>query len=75
MEEKKLRRSCDKVVAGVCAGLGEYLGIDPIIVRIVWALLTLSTIGTGLLLYIILWIIMPECPTDSTTPSAPPPAQ
>lgn len=70
MEEKKLRRSSDKMVAGVCAGVAEYFGIDPVIVRIIFILLALAG-GPGVLLYIILWIVMPESPIDST----PPPAQ
>jgi phage shock protein C len=68
MEEKKLRRSCDKMIAGVCAGLAEYFNIDPVIIRIIFVILALPGVGTGILVYILLWIIMPECPTDSTTP-------
>ncbi len=71
MEEKKLRRSSDKMIAGVCAGLAEYFGIDPVIVRILFVLLALAG-GPGLLLYIILWIIMPESSAGSVPPSAPP---
>ncbi len=54
-----LRSSNDQIVAGVCAGLAEYFDIDPIIVRLVFALLILSG-GSGILVYIILWIVMPE---------------
>ena len=57
MEEKKrLTRSNNKMIGGVCAGLAEYLDIDPTIVRIVWVLMA----GFGILLYIILWLIMPK---------------
>ena len=60
MEEKKrLTRSGDKMVGGVCAGLAEYLDIDPTIVRIVWVLMVLFA-GFGILLYVILWLIMPK---------------
>ena len=60
MEEKKrLTRSDDKMIGGVCAGLAEYLDIDPTIVRIVWVLLVLFA-GFGILLYVILWLIMPK---------------
>lgn len=56
---KKLYRSeTDKVVAGVCAGLGEYLNIDPVIVRVAFAVLTVLG-GAGPLLYLLLWIIVP----------------
>ena len=60
MEEKKrLSRSDDKMIGGVCAGLAEYLDIDPTIVRIVWVLMVLFA-GFGILLYVILWLIMPK---------------
>ena len=60
MEEKnRLTRSEDKMIGGVCAGLAEYLDIDPTIVRIVWVLMVLFA-GFGILLYVILWLIMPK---------------
>ena len=60
MEEKKrLTRSNNKMIGGVCSGLAEYLDIDPTIVRIVWVLMVLFA-GFGILLYIILWLIMPK---------------
>ena len=60
MEEKKRwTRSDDKMIGGVCAGLAEYLDIDPTIVRIVWVLMVLFA-GFGILLYVILWLIMPK---------------
>ena len=60
MEEKKrLTRSNNKMIGGVCDGLAEYLDIDPTIVRIVWVLMVLFA-GFGILLYIILWLIMPK---------------
>ncbi len=60
VEPKKLRRSrSDRMVAGVCAGLAEYFNIDPVLVRLVFVLLALAG-GPGVLLYIVLWIIMPE---------------
>ena len=49
----------DKKVAGVCGGLAEYLGIDPTIIRLAWALLIFGW-GTGLLAYIIAAFILPE---------------
>ncbi|MEN6410977.1 MAG: PspC domain-containing protein [Anaerolineaceae bacterium] len=58
--EKKLTRSVsNRMIAGVCGGLGEYLNIDPTIVRLLFALIFVFA-GTGLLLYIILWIVIPE---------------
>ena len=59
MTDKKLSRSNNKMIGGVCAGIADYLGLDPTIVRIVWVLM-LFFAGFGILLYLILWIIMPK---------------
>ncbi len=62
METKKLYRSkSDKMVGGVCGGLGEFLGVDPTLVRLAFVLLTIFG-GSGLLLYIIMWLIVPPAP-------------
>lgn len=59
-EIKRLMRSLsDKKVAGVCGGVGKYLGIDSTLVRIVMLLLAFLG-GSGLLIYLIMWICMPE---------------
>lgn len=55
---KKLYKSNNRMLCGVCAGLAEYLGIDATIVRLIWAALGLT--GTGILLYIVAALIMPE---------------
>lgn len=55
---KKLYKSNNRMIGGVCAGVAEYFGIDPTIVRLIWAALALS--GTGILLYIVAAIVMPE---------------
>lgn len=47
------------MLGGVCAGLGEYLGIDPTVVRILWVLMIFFA-GFGVLFYLILWILMPK---------------
>jgi phage shock protein C len=52
------------MLGGVCGGLGEHVDIDPTILRLIWAVITLLTIGTGLLVYIIAWIIIPEEPGE-----------
>jgi phage shock protein PspC (stress-responsive transcriptional regulator) len=55
---KRLTRSCrDKKIAGVCAGLAEYFDLDPTLVRVLWLLA-----GTGFLVYVILWIVLPCAP-------------
>ncbi|MBN1429891.1 MAG: PspC domain-containing protein [Anaerolineae bacterium] len=69
MEEKKLCRSSEKMLAGVCGGLAQYFGIDPVIVRIIFVVLALPGVGTGLLIYILMWIIMPDCQTDAVPPA------
>lgn len=56
---KRLRKSTDKKIAGVCGGLGEYLDIDPTVIRILF-LGALVLFGSGVLLYIILWVAMPD---------------
>lgn len=58
--DKKLRRSKNQIVGGVCAGIGDYFGWDYTLVRAIYAVLTIFSAGfPGLLLYIILWIVMP----------------
>ena len=55
---KKLYKSNNRMICGVCAGIAEYLGIDPTVVRLIWVALGLT--GTGILLYIIAALVMPE---------------
>ena len=57
---KRLMRSNDRVWAGVCGGIAEYLDFDPTMVRIGYAVLTLFTCFSGLIFYFVLWICMPE---------------
>lgn len=57
---KQLRRSLEnRVLAGVCGGIGEYFGIDPVLIRIAWLLLTLAG-GSGVIIYLICWLIIPN---------------
>ena len=59
--EKKLTRSTNKVLAGVCGGIAEYFEIDPTLVRICYAALSIFTAAfPGVLLYIIMLILMPQ---------------
>lgn len=59
---KKLYRSVtDKMIGGVCGGLAEYFAIDPVIVRLIFVLAVIFG-GSGILAYIILWIIIPQKP-------------
>ena len=67
-ETKKLYRSqSDRWLAGVCGGLGVYLGIDPTILRVLFVLLTVF-VGGGILVYILLWIFIPQEPTGTEAP-------
>ncbi len=62
MEEKKrklYRSRSDAILGGVCGGLGAYLGVDANIVRLVFLLLLLAS-GTGLLVYLALWLLVPQ---------------
>ena len=62
MESKKLYRIPDNgMIAGVCAGLGEYLNADPTIIRLVFVLLTLAGFS-GVLIYLIMMLIVPVKP-------------
>jgi phage shock protein C len=61
------RKRTDRMLAGVCAGLADYLNIDPTIVRIIFVVLVFAGLG-GVLVYLILWLITPEEPlADETT--------
>jgi phage shock protein PspC (stress-responsive transcriptional regulator) len=57
---KKLLRSQDRWIAGICGGIAEYFDFDPAIVRIVYLLLTLFSAFAGIPIYILLWLIMPK---------------
>jgi len=60
---RRMYRDTDsRVVGGVCSGLGEYLNVDPVIFRILFIVFTL-TYGVGILLYVLLWIAVPEART------------
>jgi phage shock protein C len=62
MEPKRLFRSkTDRVLGGVCAGLGNYFTIDPVLVRVLWVI-SFFVGGVGFLAYLIAWIIVPEEP-------------
>ena len=61
---KQLQRSTqNKVIGGVCAGLGHYFGVDPVLVRVGF-LIALFAFGFGPLLYLILWVVMPAASTS-----------
>ena len=58
---KRLVRSRDnRMIAGVCGGLADYLGVDVNLLRLVAAVLTVFTVGTGVVAYAIAWAVIPE---------------
>ncbi|HEX9651300.1 MAG TPA: PspC domain-containing protein [Cyclobacteriaceae bacterium] len=61
MASQKLVRSKDKIIAGVCGGIAEYMGVDPTVIRILYVFASIFTAAfPGILVYIIMWLIMPE---------------
>ncbi len=60
MEEKRLERPLDDIIlGGVCSGLGKYFSIDPVLVRVAF-LFAFFGLGSGGLIYLLLWVVMPE---------------
>jgi phage shock protein PspC (stress-responsive transcriptional regulator) len=57
------RSGSDRILGGVCGGIAEYFGIDPVIIRLLWVIFTLAW-GFGVLLYIICWIVIPRNPNQ-----------
>lgn len=61
MTTMRLERTRDKVIGGVLGGIAKYFGWDVSIVRLVYVILTVASIGfPGILVYLILWVVMPE---------------
>jgi phage shock protein C len=70
MNRRLYRSRHDSVLGGVAGGVAEYLDVDPSIVRIIWAILAIVTGGLFLLLYIVMWIVVPESPYAGPMPGA-----
>ena len=63
MPHKRLYRNTkERILGGVCSGLADYFNIDPTLMRLIYLAVTLLTGGAFVILYLILWIIMPEPP-------------
>jgi phage shock protein C len=61
MTTMRLERTHDKVIGGVCGGIAKYFGWDAAIVRLLYVVLSVASVGfPGMLVYLILWIAMPE---------------
>ncbi|PWU47860.1 PspC domain-containing protein, partial [Micromonospora globispora] len=70
---RQLRRpTTDRMVAGVASGLGRYFAVDPTLVRVIFAVVTLATGGLAAIAYPIMWFLMPEEPAGA--PAWPHPA-
>jgi phage shock protein PspC (stress-responsive transcriptional regulator) len=69
-KKRLVRSSTDKKIGGVCAGLADYFDLDVTLIRIIWLLAVLCA-GTGLLVYVILWMALPLGPTGTVATSAP----
>ena len=57
---KLVRSRTNRMLCGVCGGVGEYLNVDPTLVRLLWVLCSLAGCGTGLIIYIAAALIIPE---------------
>lgn len=64
MNRRLYRMVHDRVLGGVAAGVADYFDLDPALVRVAWAILILASVGGFLLLYIVMWIVVPEAPPD-----------
>lgn len=64
MTNKRLYKSRNKILCGVCGGIAEYFGIDPTIVRLILIVLVIAGFGTGVVIYIVGAVIMPERSLD-----------
>jgi phage shock protein C len=72
-EPRKLYRSrTQRMVAGVCGGLAEYFNVDTTMIRVLFLVLTLFG-GAGLVVYVVMWILVPDASKAPPTTSAPPP--
>lgn len=59
-EPKRLTRSNDGMIAGVCAGIADYFGWDPTLVRVGYILMSIFTVFSGVIAYVVLWVVIPK---------------
>lgn len=72
-EYKRLYRSRDdRMISGVCGGLGKYFNMDPTLFRLLFVIFAFAGVGSGVLAYIVLAFIVPEEPADYEAPSSEP---
>jgi phage shock protein C len=72
LQGKLLRRSTDdKWIGGVCSGIARYAGVDVVLVRLLFLVLTVFSFGAGVLAYLVAWVVMPpEARQPNSTPWA-----
>ena len=62
MAKKLYRSGKNKMLGGVCGGIGEFADVDPTVIRIIWAIVTLASLGFGIVGYVLAWLIIPKNP-------------
>lgn len=60
IEKKLLKSAVNRMICGVCGGIGEYFNVDPTVIRLIWVILSFFSAGTGIVIYIIAAVIMPD---------------
>lgn len=74
MNRRLYKSPTERVISGVAGGVADYLDADPSIVRVIWALLAIITGGVFLVIYIVMWIVVPFPPEGSTVSTTGDPA-
>jgi phage shock protein C len=64
-----LRPLDDRVVAGVCSGIGRYFGVDPVLIRVAFVIFAAVTWGAALIAYPVMWFLIPEAPAAAAAPA------
>lgn len=70
MNRRLYRSRREEMISGVAGGVAEYLDLDPSIVRVVWAVLALITGGVFFIVYIVMWIVVPQAPEGAQASGA-----
>lgn len=58
--KKLVRSKTNRTICGVCGGIGEYLNVDPTLIRLIWVFCSMASCGTGLIVYLVAALIVPE---------------
>jgi len=71
--KRLMRSSTDKKLGGVCAGLAEYFDMDPTLVRVLWVIVAFCSGGAAVVIYFVLWLVVPLAPPQVAIPPQAPP--